>query len=81
MEEPAISELLRDEPITDEKFNLQTLPGIGADTANMLKSDGIDTVDDLLELGEKGLQKYRGVGKHKAEMIISAIESMNTGGQ
>ena len=63
-------------PQRDKKLDLQSLPGVGADIAKQLKEDGVDTIDDLLQLGVDGIREYRGVGKHKAEMIISAIESL-----
>jgi len=63
-------------PKRDKVFDLQSLPGIGADIAEQLKADGVDTMEDLLGLGVDGIREYRGVGRRKAELIMGAIESL-----
>ncbi len=49
------------------------LPGVTAPIAEQLDADGIETADQVLELGIDGLQKYTGIGKVKAEAIIEVI--------
>lgn len=61
--------------IADERdFDLQTIPGIGGDLAAALKEDGIDMLQDILEIGVDGLMEYKGVGPKKAQIIVAAIE-------
>jgi len=55
-------------------FDLQTLPAISSDIAKQLKADGVDLPEDILSLGVDGIQKYKGIGKARAEFIIATIQ-------
>lgn len=59
------------------RLDLQTLPGMTAEITAQLEADGITTKEKILELGAKGLQKYKGVGPSKGKMIVEAIQAMN----
>ena len=57
------------------KTDLQTLPGVSAEIAAQLKTEGADTLEDVLALGVEGLKEIKGVGSKKAEMIVAAIQA------
>lgn len=52
------------------------LPGVTAPIAEQLDADGIETADQVLELGVNGLMKYKGIGAVKAETIIEAVTAL-----
>lgn len=54
------------------------LPGVTAPIAEQLAADGVETAQQIQELGVAGLQKYKGIGKVKAETIIEALEQLQT---
>jgi len=58
------------------KINLQTLPGVSAKFAKILNADGIETAEDILELGLGGLSAYQGCGEYKAKIILQGVVAM-----
>jgi len=75
-EEEAIARNILRQAQRERDFDLQTLPGIGSATAELLKADGIRTKEDVLGIGIEGLAAYKGIGGIKAEMIIEAIQEL-----
>ena len=76
-EAPAPPDVVTGEPeaAPDTSVNIVgRLPGINAPIAEQLAADGIETADQIIALGVDGLQKYKGIGKVKAETILEAIE-------
>jgi glycosyltransferase involved in cell wall biosynthesis len=69
LEEPVEREVVA----MDEEIDLQSLP-ISAGIAAQLKDMGVETKNDILALGIKGLMKLNGVGKIRAELIIESIQ-------
>jgi len=76
------------EPITQEEAvaslfthvlntsELQNLPGISAGIAEQMEQQGIQSYQDILDLGIEGLALYRGVGETRAQIIIDAINGL-----
>ena len=58
------------------EFDFQTLPGVTADIAAAMKADGLSTWEDVLALSEKGLLKYKSIGKVRAAAIFDAVKAM-----
>lgn len=74
--ESAREPLPEPEPIVDdEPLDLQILPGITNQIAAQLQEKGITTKQGVLDLGIEGLQKLKGVGPVKAEVIIQILEN------
>lgn len=77
-----------DEPISEEEAvkslvahvltvdDIQVLPGVTKGIAEQMTADGIQSYEDILNLGVQGLQKYKGVADTRAMMIIDAINAM-----
>ena len=84
LEEATVLEVVREPPTMADiptvaqtaKFSLQTIPGVSAKFAKLLKADGIKTLEDILELGAEGLQAYDGIGAVKSKVIMAAIARM-----
>jgi hypothetical protein len=70
---PPADVITGDSPPTRSINIVGRLPGVTAPIAEQLDADGIETADQVLELGIEGLTKYTGIGKVKAEAIIEAI--------
>lgn len=62
------AELLRAKE--ERGFVLDLVPGITPRVADQMKADGVNSEEEILALGEEGLQKYKGVGENKARVII-----------
>ena len=60
---------------TRRGFDFSALPGVTPAILAQLEEDGIDSPEALLELGETGLEKYKGVGPARAEKILAAAQS------
>ena len=56
--------------------SLQKIPGISAKFAKMLKADGIETTEDVIELGVEGLVAYKGCAEYKAKIILKGITEL-----
>lgn len=69
-EEPTVEVLPTRPPAT-----IDTLPGISPQVATALKVNGIVTPAQLIALGEKDFQAYKGIGPARAEAIISAAQA------
>jgi len=62
--------------VMPEKFDFQTLPGVTNDIALQFEEDGLKTLEDIVALGETGLQKYKGIAKVRGEQISTAAEQI-----
>ena len=84
LEEATVLEVVKEPPTMADiptvaqtaKFSLQTVPGVSAKFAKLLKADGIKTLEDVLELGVEGLEAYEGIGSVKSRVIMNAIGRM-----
>lgn len=56
-------------------LDLQALPGVSKTLARKLKAQGIQTVDDILALGEEGLMEA-GAAPSKAPIIIQSVREL-----
>lgn len=63
------SKIFRDSPIEDCDFTVRTY--------NALKRAGIDTVDEVLSVGDENLMKIRNLGKKCLEEIHGFIDDFN----
>lgn len=72
--EKLVSIPLTGKELEDQKFDLQTIPGVSSDIAEQLRDAGVDIPEDIIELGVEGLKELRGVGNRKAEIIYSATQ-------
>lgn len=74
-------ELKAPDPIsTQNPFDLQRLPGIGASIAEELRKRGVESLKDLLDLGEEGLETIPGIGRTRAKLIFEAVKKRNEQG-
>jgi hypothetical protein len=71
--EPTPEELLKARK--ERVFDPQLVPGITDAVARQMTEDGIASEADILALGERGLQKYKGIGPEKARVIIEALRA------
>jgi len=77
--EPVIAgktiELKAPDPLetSDDPFDLQRLPGVGATIAQNMRVAGIESLQDILNAGEDGLAAIDGIGKARARVIIGAL--------
>ncbi|MDD3346005.1 MAG: helix-hairpin-helix domain-containing protein, partial [Candidatus Omnitrophica bacterium] len=60
----------------DEEPSLEDLSGIGEKTLESLKCEGVKSIADLIEAGEEGLMKIKGIGEKKAQKIISEAKKL-----
>lgn len=56
-------------------LDLQSLPGITPSIAKAFETDGINTLDAILNTGEEGLQKFKGIGPSRAKAILTAAKA------
>jgi len=56
--------------------DLQKIPGITYKIAEQMKSAGIVSAHDIMELGEDGLQKFDGLGPVRTKAIFNAVAEM-----
>lgn len=70
-----------DEPpsLSPDPFDLQKLPGVGGELAAQLREAGVATREDIVAIGVEGLKQFKGVGDHKAKIILGAIERQMAG--
>ncbi len=59
-----------------DRFNLRQLPGISGDVESLMRSAGIETLDDILVLGEEGLLEFRGIGRKRAKQIMDRVREL-----
>ncbi|RPJ40036.1 MAG: glycosyltransferase [Planctomycetaceae bacterium] len=57
-------------------FDAQKLPGVTPKIAQSMKQRGIDSLEDVLDLGEEGLQAVEGIGAVRARMIYGRAMEM-----
>lgn len=57
-----------------EKFDLQTLPGVSNEIAQEMNASGIFTPEDIVKLGLTKLQAFKGVGKARARSIFEGAK-------
>ena len=60
-------------PPVPQPMTIDRLPGVSPSVAALLAKDGYTEPRQLLEIGEEGLQSYKGVGAARASMIIEAV--------
>jgi len=58
----------------ERAFDPQLIPGISKRTARLMVEFGVKSEADILALGLEGLQKFDGVGRTKAELIIGFLK-------
>jgi len=80
-----------DEPVTQEvavasmftaileSGDLQKLPGVSTTIAEQMEGQGVQTFQDILDLGVDGLSIYPGIGATRAQIIIDAINGLAAG--
>ena len=56
---------------------LTSINGINQDLSNLLENNGIRTISDLKKLDKDDLLKIKGIGKVKAEKILSDLDKYN----
>lgn len=57
----------------ERPFDPQLIPGVGKKAARLMVETGIQSEADLMALGSEGLQKFDGVGKTKAQLIMDYL--------
>lgn len=62
--------------ITDEKFDLQMIPGITQGIADQLTEMGVVSKKELLELSVDDIKSVKGVGEVRAKAIFGSIQKM-----
>jgi predicted flap endonuclease-1-like 5' DNA nuclease len=62
----------REEPISGNGRDLQKLPGVTAKMAANLSRQGVNDLDDILDLGEEGLAELNNIGPQRAKIIFNA---------
>jgi len=65
-----------EQPMPKREFDPQLLPGVTLNVAEQMRAAGIGSLDDVLALGVEGLQEFSGVGKVKAEVILSSTQEL-----
>jgi len=53
--------------------DLQLIPGISSRIAQQLEEAGFTSAEDILALGDDGLQRFQGIGPAKAQTILAAV--------
>jgi Holliday junction resolvasome RuvABC DNA-binding subunit len=52
------------------------LPGVGEKTLELLKEAGIKNISDVIEAGEEGLVKIKGIGEKKAQKLFAEAKKL-----
>jgi len=58
------------------KAQLQAIPGVGEQLADLLMEQGFFSYEDILELGVEALQRVEGIGAKKAEKIVEEAQRL-----
>jgi glycosyltransferase involved in cell wall biosynthesis len=67
------------EPKVKTAFNWQTVPGVTPKIAEQFEAENL-TLDKAIDLGSEGLQKFKGVGEIRAELIVGALKNFKEQG-
>ena len=54
-----------------EEFSLDTIPGVTPDIASKLQARGVQSLQDLVELGNANLMQIKGIGPSRADAILT----------
>jgi len=60
----------------EESSCLEDLPGVGEKTLELLKEAGIKNISDVIEAGEEGLVKIKGIGEKKAQKLFAEAKKL-----
>ena len=61
---------------TEVEFNLARLPGVTKSIASAMEDAGVTSAEDIITLGEDGLQSIPGIGPVGAERIYGAVSAL-----
>jgi len=56
--------------------SLEDLPGLGEKTIGVLKDAGINSLAELIDAGQEGLMKVKGIGEKKAAKLIADAKKL-----
>lgn len=60
----------------EETSSLEDLSGVGEKTLELLKEAGIKNISDVIEAGEEGLVKIKGIGEKKAQKLFAEAKKL-----
>ena len=61
---------------TDNGFDPQKVAGVTARIAQQMLERGVDSLEDIVELGAEGLQQFEYVGTVRAKAIYNAAQEL-----
>ncbi len=62
--------------LAEEAHGVESIPGVGEKTAEILRKEGFNTIEDLIGASEEALASIKGIGEKKAKAILESARKL-----